>query len=248
MKSIVVLIILALASVGCSTMQVHNPIPVNKIVEVSDVDQEYFIQVGDSLEIYIPDVTSGISGEGANTITLPVRPDGKILLPLLRREVKVAGYKPSAVVKRLKQEYSTMVRNPQVMLNIVLFAPRMVYVTGEVGASQAIPYTNTLTALRATAMGGYDVLRASLTNVIVVRDRGIENKPHVIALNLHKAITNENIRHDIRLMPNDVVIVPKKGVVAANDFIAQYINGMVPLPGLTTGIAAAYIYDKISDD
>ena len=248
MYKIISITLLLLMLTACGTpMMVRHPLRVDQIPDVKETTKSYFVQVGDVLRVYIPDVTNGIGGEGENFLDLPVRPDGRILLPLLKEDIVVAGYTPSQIRENLIKLYTRLVRRPQVMVNIQEFAPREVYVSGEVGTAQALPYRTSLTALRAVAAAGPDVMRANIENVIVIRTQGVEKKPLVIPLNLHRALTNEDISQDITLMPNDVVFVPKKGIVRANDAVEQYVNRMIPAPGLLYGVATIYAADQITD-
>lgn len=258
-KKILLSGVLSTVLIGCGTtpMKVVNPVNIDNIPETSDVDKKYYIQVGDTIRINVDDVASnpvpygmaalpGSSGSNTSMFELPVRPDGKILLPLLRDPIDVAGYTTKEVQTKLEKEYKKFVKSPNVLVNIIEFSPRQVFVMGEIAARAAaepIPYSKRLTALRVVAIAGYDVKRANLENIIVVRSQGAEEKPLVITLDITKAIRNLDLRHDIKLMPNDVVIVPKTSIVSANDYIEQHINNMVPLPGLFYGIGAAIAID-----
>lgn len=247
MYRIISLLLVSFLFIGCSPMYVRDAVPVNKVPNVSDIEDHYFVQVGDRLRIDLGDLTGRTTITGnPEPIELPVRPDGKVLLPLLQNPVLVAGYTTEEVQKNLIRSYRQYVRDPNILVNISEFSPREVYVVGEVTREpETVPYKTSLTALRAVSVAGYDVLRANLHNIIVVRSQGAEKKPLVMSLDIYDAITNRDIKQDIKLMPNDVVVIPKKGIVALNDFIDQYINRNVPLPGLVYGISAIYAADKI---
>jgi len=232
---------------ACGTMHVSNPTPVDQIPNLSDVEKKYFIQVGDVLRIEIEDVSIAATAEDPG-YEIPVRPDGKIFLPYLKNEVDVAGHTTKEVRDELVKQYAKIVKRPNLLVNIIEFSPREVYVMGETRAApDTIPYSTRLTAMRALATAGYDSKRANLDNIIVVRAQGRGKEALVMSLDIYDAITNRDKKQDIRLMPNDVVVVPKKAIVVANDFIEQWINNMVPVPGFTTGIAGAWVYDRYLD-
>jgi len=257
MKKILAILAMSLAVGACAPLEVKNAVPVDQIPNVSDVEAKYYIQVEDVVRITLDDVTGGIvTPTGAvSTLSeyeLPVRPDGKILLPLLKKPVPVAGYTTSEVQRYLVKEYNRYVKAPNVLVNIVEFSPRVIYVMGETGDGESdfesLTYSTRLTALRAVATRGYDVMRANLENIIVVRSQGANKPPLVMALNLKDAVKNIDYRQDIKLMPSDVVVIPKKRVDALNDWVAQYINNNVPLPGLTYGIGTAIVIDRVLND
>jgi protein involved in polysaccharide export with SLBB domain len=257
MKKILSVLAVSLALGACAPMSVKNAVPLDQIPQVSDVEAKYYIQVEDVIRVTLDDVTGGIVTPTGAVSTqaeyeLPVRPDGKILLPLLREPVPVAGYTTLEVQEYLKKKYNKYVKAPSVLVNIVEFSPRVIYVMGETGTGESdfesLGYSTRLTALRAVATRGYDVKRANLENIVVVRTQGANKPPLVMALNLKDAVKNVDYRQDIRLMPSDVVVIPKKPIVALNDWVEQYINNNVPLPGLTYGIGTAVVIDRVLND
>lgn len=256
MKKILSVIAVSLLLGACAPMDVRNAVPVDQIPNVSPVEAKYYIQVGDIIRVTLDDITGGITTPTGAVTTqaefeLPVRPDGKILLPLLKQPVPVAGYTTTEVKKYLEKKYNKYVKSPSVLVNIIEFSPRVIYVMGETGDGEsdfeALEYSTRLTALRAVATRGYDVMRANLKNIIIVRSQGAGKQPLVMSLNLKDAVKNVDFRQDIGLMPSDVVFIPKKTVVAVNDWVAQYINNNVPLPGLTYGIGTAIVIDRVLD-
>lgn len=229
--------------VGCGApMRVNDPVAVNDLPAINETTDDYYIQVGDVVRVEVPGVTDTNLAGGEPYVDLPVRPDGKIYMPLLKDEVTVAGYTPAQARENLLAAYTEFLTNPVVNFNLLAFAPREVYVTGEVtSAARTFEYRKSLTVLRAVAAAGHDTRRANLENVIIVRTRGAGNMPLVTSVNLKDALTNLDPRQDIALMPNDVVFVPRSGVVNVNDFIEQYISRMIPLPGVVTVWAGSNI-------
>jgi len=244
MKIIFLPVLIALMMTGCGSYNVYNATPVGEVPQVSEIEQDYLIQVNDVIRVTLRTFDSPVNGE---VTEVPVRPDGKIYIPMLEDEILVAGYTTDEVRSNAIGQYKKLIKRPLLSVNIAEFAPRNVYVGGEIrDVPDNMPYFRNMTALRAVVKTGYDVRRADLNNVVVIRQQSNGNKPIVMALRLKDAITNVAPDQDILLMPNDVIIVPPKGVVAANDFIRQYINNMVPLPGITQPLGVLYLTDSLS--
>src|SRR5213593_1041240 len=76
------------------------------------------------------------------TRTVPVRPDGKITLPLLN-DVQAAGLTPMELAGVISEELKKFVTNPQVTVSVTEINSKRIYVSGEVnksGAFQLLPH------------------------------------------------------------------------------------------------------------
>src|ERR1700676_4920527 len=65
------------------------------------------------------------------TRTIPVRPDGKISLPLLN-DVQAAGLSAHELALTISKGLEKFINNPQVTVTVMEINSRRVYVTGEV--------------------------------------------------------------------------------------------------------------------
>jgi len=82
----------------------------------------------------------------------PVRPDGKITVPLIG-DVEAGGRTPSEVAEQIKKQLSTYVREPNVVVIITdlrshEFLSR-IRITGAVRIPKSIPYRQGMTVLDA---------------------------------------------------------------------------------------------------
>lgn len=232
---------------GCANLSVHDPVPLNQIPNVKDTEQRYYIQVGDVVQLRFEERMERDAEE--DPIELPVRPDGKISVPFLKDEVEIAGLTPSQATQKVVSEMRKIVHDPIITLNIVSFAPRQVYVGGEVGLPAAIPYRGkTMSALDAILTAGSYTDRSRLNHVILMRYQGIDKKALVMALDLSDAIENHDVAQNVALMPEDIIVVPLSRVANLNRFVDQYINRNVPLPGIVYGFGTAYAIDQLIDD
>lgn len=139
------------------------------------------------------------------TRTVPVRPDGKITLPLLN-DVQAAGLTPMELAGNIREELKKFVTNPQVTVSVTEINSRRIYVNGEVnksGAFQLLPHMTVLQALSGS--GGFTAF-ARIKNIYVLRN---ENGKSVrIPFNYKEAIKGKNPEQNIELQPGDVVVVP----------------------------------------
>ncbi len=139
------------------------------------------------------------------TRTVPVRPDGKISLPLLN-DVQAAGLTPMELASVLSEELKKYINNPQVTVSVSEINSRRVYVSGEVTKAGAYALLPHMTVLQALANSGGFTQFAREKNIYVLRtENGKQTK---IPFNYKEAVKGKNPAQNIELLPGDVVVVP----------------------------------------
>lgn len=139
------------------------------------------------------------------TRTVPVRPDGKITLPLLN-DIQAAGLTPMELGGVIRDELKKYLTNPQVTVSVSEINSRRIYVNGEVnksGAYQLLPHMTVLQALSGS--GGFTPF-ARIKNIYVLRTEN--GKPVRIPFNYKEAIAGKSPEQNIELQAGDVVVVP----------------------------------------
>src|SRR5437867_3946993 len=119
------------------------------------------------------------------TRTVPVRPDGKITLPLLN-DVQAAGLTPMELAGNIREELKKFVTNPQVTVSVTEINSKRIYVSGEVnksGAFQLLPHMTVLQAL--SGAGGFTAF-ARIKSIYVLRNEN--GKSIKIPFNYKEAI------------------------------------------------------------
>jgi polysaccharide export outer membrane protein len=162
---------------------------------------DYVIGPGDSIQIFVwrnPDLS----------VTVPVRPDGKISTPLVEDLVAV-GKTPSQLAREMEKALSDYIRSPQV--NIIVINPvstfSQIKVIGEVARPQSIPYREGLTTLDVLlAVGGLTQFAAG-NRAKIVR-KGDDGKEVEIKVKLASLVNKGKINENVPLKPGDVLIVP----------------------------------------
>jgi polysaccharide export outer membrane protein len=207
---------------GCFTPRaVPGPIPGSPLTpELTSSLQPYLIHPGDELEIrffHTPD----------QNVTLPVRPDGMISLPLAY-ELQAAGRTPEDLRQELLRRYAQELSSPEIAVIVRTFASYQVHVGGEVDRPQVLELTGEYTVLEAVFAAGGFLPTASLADVLVVRrtaSRGYE----IVPADMESVLAGLDARGNLLLQPYDVVYVPPSRVADVNKWVEQYIRQNIPI-------------------
>lgn len=137
--------------------------------------------------------------------TVPVRPDGKVSLPLLN-DVQAAGLTPMQLGALITEKLKKYMAQPQVTVIITIINSRRVYVLGEVNRGGAFPLLPNMTVLQALSSAGGFTQFADLKNIYVLRTEG--GKQVKYPFNYRDAIKGERTEQNIVLRPGDTIVVP----------------------------------------
>lgn len=197
------LIILLLIISGCQTA------PDSIVHEVASdkknllVDQ-YYIGVDDEISVNVwknPDLS----------ITVPVRPDGKISVPLAG-EVIAGGRTPLEVAEEVTQRLSKFIRDPQV--SVILNQLRSheylsrIRVAGAVRSPVSINFRQGMTVLDIVLeAGGLNEFASANSTKLY---RRAEGKVKTIDIELDDILNGGNLKTNILVQPGDILIVPER--------------------------------------
>ena len=162
-------------------------------------DASYTIGNDDVLAISVwkePDLTKSI----------PVRADGKISLPLVG-EMQATGKTPLQLEHDISEKLKGYITAPEVNVIVQQVNSRKFNILGEVGKPGSYSLTASTTLVDAIAMAGGFRDFAKKTGVYVLRN---EPGGHQTKLNFNYKdfIKGKNTDQNIRLEPNDTIIVP----------------------------------------
>jgi polysaccharide export outer membrane protein len=136
---------------------------------------------------------------------VPVRPDGKISLPLLN-DVQAAGLTPGALAQQITESLKKYVTNPQVTVIVTTINSQRVYLLGEVSRPGAFPMIPGMTVLQAISSGGGFTQFARTKSIYVLRN---ENGKQVkYPFNYKEVINGKKPEQDIALKAGDTIVVP----------------------------------------
>ncbi len=162
---------------------------------------EYIIGPGDSLQVFI-------WRNAELSVTVPVRPDGKISTPLVEDMVAV-GKTPSKLARDIEAVLAAYIRTPQVNVIVTnaVSTFSQVRVLGQVTTPQAVPYREGMTVLDAIlAVGGLGEFAAGNRGKIV---RVVNGKSQEIKVRLGDLVNDGDVSQNLPLKPGDVLVVPE---------------------------------------
>jgi polysaccharide export outer membrane protein len=163
-----------------------------------DTPNAYAIGVGDIVEI-------SVWKNQDLGVTVPVRPDGRISVPLLG-DVQAAGMTPLALKSTLTDGFREFVTAPEVSVVIKEIHSRRVFVTGEVANPGAFDLQPRTKLMQVLALAG-GLTPYAKSKIVVLRDReGKEDRR--IEVNLDAIKSGKRPGDNIVLQPGDTVIVP----------------------------------------
>jgi polysaccharide biosynthesis/export protein len=136
---------------------------------------------------------------------VPVRPDGKISLPLMG-EFEAAGSTAKQLEVKLSKKLETIVNNPQVTVIVQEIRSQKYSITGEVNRPGTFPMTPQMTVLDAVALAGGLRDFAKPKKMYILR-RGPNNTTTKIPVN-YKEILNGASGQNVALQARDTIVVP----------------------------------------
>jgi polysaccharide biosynthesis/export protein len=169
-----------------------------KSVTPATTDPSYIIGAEDVLDINVwkePDMTR----------IVPVRPDGKISLPLIN-DVQAAGSTPQQLADAVKEKLRKFLTEPQVTVIVTQINSQRVYVMGEVLRAGAFPLIPGMTVLQALANAGGFTTFANVKKIHVLRT--VNGKRSELPFNYREVLNGGSEDQNIKLEPGDTVVVP----------------------------------------
>ena len=163
----------------------------------SQAGPEYVIGPEDVLHI-------AVWKEADLTATLPVRPDGKISLPLLD-DVQASGLTPKQLAASVTEKLKKYIADPRVTVVVTQINSKRIYLVGEVLHAGATPMLPNMTVLQALSSGGLSQF-ANTKRIYVLRTEN--GKQQKLPVNYRKLVKGEQIEQNYVLQPGDTIVVP----------------------------------------
>ncbi|HEV8014142.1 MAG TPA: XrtA/PEP-CTERM system exopolysaccharide export protein [Stellaceae bacterium] len=165
--------------------------------------ETYIIGPGDDLNIFVwrnPDLTTHI----------PVRPDGKISIPLVE-DVTAIGKTPTTLAREIEEKLRAYVKDPIVTVIVSQFVgpfAQQVRVIGEASQPRAISYRRNMTVLDVVIeVGGLTRFAAGDRSVIV---RTVDGKQETIKVHLADLVNDGDVADNVAMRPGDILIIPQR--------------------------------------
>jgi polysaccharide export outer membrane protein len=189
---------LATALASCSNFNLPPAEPNPPLAKTPD----YLIGPGDTMQVFVwrnPELS----------ITLPVRPDGRISIPLVE-DLEAANKTPTNLARDVEKALKVFIQDPVVTIIVVGFNgpfSQQVRVVGEAARPQAIPYREQMSVLDVMiAVGGLTEFAAG-NRAVLVRNAG--GKEQQLRLHLDSLLKDGDMSANVGMLPGDVIIVPQ---------------------------------------
>jgi polysaccharide export outer membrane protein len=161
------------------------------------VSANYIIGADDSIKV-------DVWKEPNLSATLPVRPDGRISLPLVG-DISAAGLTPMQLSAEITDDLKKFVNEPVVDVTVLAINSRRIFMIGEIGQAGPLSLTPGMTVLQAISSAGGLTAYANRKAIYILR--GDPGKQQKIPFDYNKALTKGDMQ-DVSLQPGDTIVVP----------------------------------------
>lgn len=166
--------------------------------KVATDDPNYVIGPQDVLDISVwkePELTRAV----------PVRPDGKISMPLLN-DVQAAGRTPLQLAADITAGLKKFVTDPQVTVIVTTINSQRVFILGEVNHAGAYPLLPNMTVLQALSSAGGFTIYANLKKIYLLRVEDGKQTKH--PFNYKDVLAGKAADQNIFVKAGDTIVVP----------------------------------------
>ena len=166
--------------------------------KAANENPNYIIGPSDDLDINVwkePDISRKV----------PVRPDGKISLPLIN-DIQAAGLTPMQLKAQITEKLKKFLTDPQVTVIVMNINSQRVYIMGETNRPGAYPLLPNMTILQAlTSAGGFSQF-ANTSKIQLLRTENGKQKTYFF--NYKEVVQGKNTDQNLVLKPGDSIVIP----------------------------------------
>ena len=187
-------------------------------------DQRYRIQANDIVEVqfrYTPELN----------FTGTVQPDGYVSCQAAG-DVFIAGLTIAEASTAIAAKAAVRLKDPEVTVLLKDFVKPHFVVAGEVNHPGTYDLRGDVGIIQAIAMSGGFKDSAKRTQVILVRKANAEYA-EVKVFDMNKRMSPQEIREDITLRPNDMLVVPRNRITKIEPYLRL---SSLAFYGLTMGL------------
>jgi polysaccharide export outer membrane protein len=203
-RVVAVLAVIAPLTLGaCAWFDSTAELPPADLLEKAAAQQsEYRIGPLDNLQIFVwrnPDLS----------ISVPVRPDGRISVPLIE-DLEVTGKTPTQLARDIEKALGVFVQDPIVTVIVSGFVgpfQDQIRVVGEAARPQALPYRDAMTLLDLMIqVGGLTDFAAGNRATIT---RVVDGQQKQFRVRLDDLLRDGDISANVKVLPGDVLMIPE---------------------------------------
>ena len=187
----------ALTLGGCASSKLGTP------SAMSAIDTpDYVIGAGDSVSINVwrnPEVS----------MSVPVRPDGKITTPLVE-DLQASGKTSTELARDIEKALAKFIQQPVVTVIVTGFVgtyDEQIRVIGQAARPQALPYRRDMSLMDVLiAVGGVTEFASGNKASII---RTVDGKSQKLQVRLNDLIKEGDISANMLMRPGDVLVIPE---------------------------------------
>jgi polysaccharide export outer membrane protein len=190
-------LVLVLVLGGCSPAYPPVSTEFNKAVEAP-----YLVGAGDTVNIIVwrnPELS----------LTVPVRPDGKLTAPLVE-DLPASGKTPTQLARDIEKAIAKYIQSPVVTVIVTRFVgpySEQVRVVGEAAKPHTLPYVEKMTLLDVMiAVGGITDFAAGNKASIL---RTVGGKSEQFGVRLIDLVRRGDLSANVLMHPGDVLVIPQ---------------------------------------
>ena len=180
---------------GCKTYPPLSP-------DEKHIAHDYLIGPGDNVDIIVwrnPEVS----------MSVPVRPDGKITTPLVE-DLPASGRTSTQLARDIEEALSKYIQQPVVTVVVTQFVgpyTEQIRVIGEAARPQALPYREEMTLMDVLiAVGGITDFAAGNKARII---RNVDGEQQQFSVRLNDLIRDGDISANVPMRQGDVLVIPE---------------------------------------
>lgn len=184
-----------LSMVGCSS----SP---PKVAAPPTAPTQYLIGPGDEIEVFV-------WNNRDLSVTVPVRPDGRISTPLVE-DMQAVGKTPTQLARDMEVALANYVKSPQVNIVVRGFVgtfAEQIRVVGKATQPMALAYRRSLTVLDVMIEVGGLAPGAAGNRAKIVRSSGGQRSE--IPVRLDDLLNDGELSQNVEMQPGDVLIIPE---------------------------------------
>lgn len=191
---------------GCATQTASSPEMIQRAlsVETRDSVDQYILGATDVVRV-------SVWRNDDISISVPVRPDGKISVPLIG-DVQASGRTPEQLASAIRVSLSEYIREPQVSIVVTSMGSHeftdRVRVTGAVRQPVSIPHRSGMTVLDIFLNAGGANEFAALNNAMLYRK--LDGEVVAIPVMLDDILNKGQVQTNYPMRPGDILSVPER--------------------------------------
>ncbi|MFH5925472.1 XrtA/PEP-CTERM system exopolysaccharide export protein [Roseomonas xinghualingensis] len=165
---------------------------------------DYVIGPGDKLNVFV------YRAPELSATDLPVRPDGRLSLPLIP-DLNAAGRTPTQLANDIEKQLGSYVLEPNVTVMVQSFLgppSRQIRLIGEAAQPMALPYREGMTVLDVMIEAKGLTRYAAGNRAEIIRRRPESGQADRIRVRLADLLREGDVTQDMPLQPGDTLVIP----------------------------------------